>query len=118
MKVPALVGLFLLLSTLAHAQTTGTATWLMVEDLPTAQQFKYTLNNGSTPIAMGPATCATVNAKTQCSASITGALSAGSYTLTASNGFATATSDPFVAAAPGKPTIITITVTIAVQPQP
>lgn len=92
----------LCLATSAAAQA-ATAQWTSGTDPVTAQSYTYTLKNGTTVVAIGLVTCATVNSVTQCSAPITGAASAGTYTLTAANTFGSVVSDPFVGSAPGKP---------------
>ena len=107
-----LLALFVVLCAVpASAQTvTAKLQWTTTDTAANAQSYAYTLKVGTTVVPMGAVTCA--GTPTSCTAPLTVPLTPGSYTLTASNAFGSATSDPLVGAAPGKPTI-TIVVTVS-----
>jgi hypothetical protein len=108
----------LLLAATAHAQT-PTASWVQSDGGDTT--YVYTLKNGTTVVPIGTVTCTAAHA---CSAPITGTVTSGTYTLTATNAAGlSATGAPLVLGAPAAPTGLTITVTTTTtvttaKPQP
>lgn len=104
--------LLLIATPLAAQTTTAKAQWTMTEAQPIAQSYVYTLKVGSVIVPLGTVTCV-AGTVTTCTAPLTPPLTSGSYTITATNGFGSTTSDPFVGAGPSKPSFtITITITI------
>lgn len=79
-----------------------------------AQGFTYALKDGTNPaIAVTPVACTTVSSVTHCSAPLQPlAPGAHSLVLTATSTMGAASSDPVTGTTPGKPTTVTITITI------
>lgn len=114
-KIFATFVLLFLFATTVWAQTlSAKLTWTTTDSAAAAQSFAYAFKVGTTAVPIGAVTCAQVSQVTTCSAPLTTPLAPGSYTLTATNAFGSATSDPLVGAGPGKPTI-TIVVTVTAE---